>query len=128
MCLISNSDHPYVADRDLTCYKVYIFINDRYKSPYKKADIPNIGELATTSLEKPGSHIIEKGFHSFISLIDAVDEASLITTVYDYVTCIFKCTIPKDTKYYEGRFNSIPSYCSESIIIEEPADTSFLES
>ena len=31
------------------------------------------------------------------------------------------------TKYYEGSFNCTPSYCSESIIIEESADTSFLE-
>ena len=127
MCLISNFDHPSVADRDLTCYKIYILINKWYKSPYQKADMPNIGELTTTSLQKSGSFIIEKGFHSFVSLIDAVDEARLITTVYSYMTYIFKCTIPKDTKYYEGRFNSIPSYCSESIIIEESADISLLE-
>ena len=55
MCLISNFDHPSIADRDLTCYKVYILINNRYKSPYQKADMPKIGELATTLLEKPGS-------------------------------------------------------------------------
>ena len=127
MCLISNFDHPSVADRDLTCYKIYILINKWYKSPYRKADMPNIGELTTTSLQKSGSFIIEKGFHSFVSLLDAISEARLITTVYGYETYIYKCMIPEDTKYYEGRFNCIPSYCSESIIIEEPADTSFLE-
>ena len=127
MCLISNFDHPSIADRDLTCYKVYILINNWYKSPYQKADMPKIGELATTSLQKPGSFIIEKGFHSFVSLLDAISEAHLITTIYGYETYIFKCMIPEDTKYYEGRFNCTPSYCSESIIIEEPADTSFLE-
>ena len=127
MCLISNFDHPSVADRDLTCYKIYILINKWYKSPYRKADMPKIGELTTTSLQKSGSFIIEKGFHSFVSLLDAVSEARLITTVYGYETYIFKCMIPEDTKYYEGRFNCTPSYCSESIIIEESADTSFLE-
>ena len=127
MCLISNFDHPSIADRDLTCYKVYVFINDQYKSPYQKADMPKIGELATTSLEKPGSHLIEKGFHSFVSILDASNEAFSTTYIYKHKSYVFKCTIPKDTKYYEGRFNSIPSYCSESIIIEEPADTSFLE-
>ena len=127
MCLISNSDHPSVADRDLTCYKVYMLINDQYKSPYQKADMPKIGELATTSLEKPGSYLITKGFHSFVSLIDAVDEANLLTVAYQCKTCIFKCTIPKDTKYYKGRFNCTPSYCSESIIIEESVDISLLE-
>ena len=71
MCLISNFDYPSVADRDLICYKVYILINDRYKSPYQKADMPKIGELATTLLEKPGSYLIEKGFHSFVSILDA---------------------------------------------------------
>ena len=127
MCLISNFDHPSVADRDLTCYKIYILINKWYKSPYQKADMPKIGELTTTSLQKSGSFIIEKGFHSFVSLLDAINEAHLITTVYGYKTYIFKCMIPEDTKYYEGRFNCTPSYCSESIIIEESADTSFLE-
>ena len=99
MCLISNFDHPSIADRDLTCYKVYVFINDQYKSPYQKADMPKIGELATTLLEKPGSHLIEKGFHSFVSLLDAINEVRLITTIYSYETYIFKCVIPKDTKY-----------------------------
>ena len=123
MCLISNFDHPSVADRDLTCYKVYILINNWYKSPYQKADMPKIGELATTSLEKPGSHLIEKGFHSFVSILDASNEAFSTTYIYKHKSYVFKCTIPKDTKYYEGRFNSIPSYCSESIIIEEILDT-----
>ena len=123
MCLISNFDHPSIADRDLTCYKVYVFINDQYKSPYQKADMPKIGELATTSLEKPGSHLIEKGFHSFVSILDASNEAFSTTYIYKHKSYVFKCTIPKDTKYYEGRFNSIPSYCSESIIIEEILDT-----
>ena len=126
MCLISNSDHPYVADRDLTCYKVYILINNRHKSPYQRADMPKIGELATTSLQESGTYLIEKGFHSFVSLLDAINEVRLITTIYSYETYIFKCTIPEGTKYYEGSFNCIPSYCSESIIIEELAYNSFL--
>ena len=127
MCLISNFDYPFVADRDLTCYKIYMLINKWYKSPYQKADMPNIGELTTTSLQKPGSHIIEKGFHSFVSILDASNEAFLTTYIYKHKSYVFKCTIPEDTKYYEGRFNCTPSYCSESIIIEESADTSFLE-
>ena len=127
MCLISNSDHPYVADRDLTCYKVYILINDQYKSPYQKADMPKIGELATTSLQESGTQLVEKGFHSFVSLPSAINEAHLFTTVHNYETYVFKCTIPEGTKYYEGSFNCTPSYCSESIIIEKPADISFLE-
>ena len=127
MCLISNFDHPSVADRDLTCYKIYILINKWYKSPYRKADMPKIGELTTTPLQKSGSFIIEKGFHSFVSLLDAINEARLITTAFHYETYIFKCTIPKDTKYYEGRFHCTSSYCSESIIIEKPAYNSFLE-
>ena len=121
MCLISNFDHPSIADRDLTCYKVYILINDRYKSPYQKADMPKIGELATTSLQESGTYLVEKGFHSFVSLVDAINEVRLITTIYSYETYIFKCVIPEGTKYYEGSFNCNPSYCSESIIIEELA-------
>ena len=126
MCLISNFDYPSVADRDLTCYKIYILINKWYKSPYQKADMPKIGELATTSLQESGTYLIEKGFHSFVSLLSAINEANLFTTVHNYETYVFKCTIPEGTKYYEGSFNCIPSYCSESIIIEELAYNSFL--
>lgn len=123
MCLISNFDYPSVADRDLTCYKVYILINDRYKSPYQKADMPKIGELATTLLEKPGSYLIEKGFHSFVSILDASNEAFLTTYIYKHKSYVFKCTIPRGAKYYEGRYDSLPAYCSESIVIEEILDT-----
>ena len=126
MCLISNFDYPSIADRDLTCYKIYILINKWYKSPYQKADMPKIGELATTSLQESGTYLIEKGFHSFVSLLSAINEANLFTTVHNYETYVFKCTIPEGTKYYEGSFNCIPSYCSESIIIEELAYNSFL--
>lgn len=35
---------------------------------------------------------------------------------------IFKCIIPKGTKYYEGKFGDFPSYCSESIILKEAID------
>ena len=122
MCLFSNFDHPSIADRDLTCYKVYILINNRYKSPYQKADMPKIGELATTSLQESGTYLVKKGFHSFVSLLSAINEAYLFTTIHNYETYVFKCTIPKGTKCYEGRFNCIPSYCSESIIIEEPVN------
>ena len=123
MCLFSNFDHPSIADRDLTCYKVYVFINDQYKSPYQKADMPKIGELATTSLQESGTYLVKKGFHSFVSILDASNEAFSTTYIYKHKSYVFKCTIPKDTKYYEGRFNSIPSYCSESIVIEEILDT-----
>ena len=123
MCLISNFDHPSIADRDLTCYKIYILINKWYKSPYQKADMPKIGELATTSLQESGTYLVKKGFHSFVSLLSAINEANLFTTVHNYETYVFKCTIPEGTKYYEGSFNCILSYCSESIVIEEILDT-----
>ena len=58
MCLFSNFDHPSIADRDLTCYKVYILINNRYKSPYQKADMPKIGELTTTSLQESRTYLV----------------------------------------------------------------------
>ena len=114
MCLISNFDYPSVEERDLTCYKVYILINNQYKSPYQKADMPKIGELATTSLEKPGSYLIEKGFHSFVNSIDA--------KLYSYKgrdSIVVSCIIPKGAKYYKGFFENCESYCSDSIILKE---------
>lgn len=119
MCLVADSDIPYIAEEDIICYKLYILINDKYVSPYQKCDMPNINELVTTELQKPGDFCIGKGFHSFTYLEDAEIVAEQFITQYDYNTCIATCIIPKNSKYYAGKFDKDCSYCSESIKIEK---------
>lgn len=119
MCLITNNYIPYTAEHDITCYKIYIYINGRYVSPYQKCNMPSINELATTELQRSGDFYIEKGFHSFACLEDAEVEAEWFEDMHNYESCIAKCIIPKGSKYYWGKFRDDYSYCSESFIIKE---------
>ena len=82
MCLIANSNIPYVAEQDIICYKLYILFNDKYVSPFQKCDMPNINELVTTELQKPGEFFIEKGFHSFAYLEDAENIDAWLESIY----------------------------------------------
>ena len=119
MCLVANNNIPYTAEHDITCYKIYVYVNGKYVSPYQKCDMPSINELVTTELQRSGDFYIEKGFHSFACLEDAEIIADQFITRCNYTTCIAKCIIPKGSKYYSGKFGKDCSYCSESIKIEE---------
>ena len=119
MCLITNNYIPYTAEHDITCYKIYIYINGRYVSSYQKCDMPSMNELVTTELQRSGDFYIEKGFHSFAYLEDAEVEAEWFENMHNYESCIAKCIIPKGSNYYWGKFRDDYSYCSESIQIEK---------
>ena len=118
MCLITNNYIPYTAEHDITCYKIYVYVNGKYVSPYQKCDMPSINELVTTERQRSGDFYIEKGFHSFARLEDAEVEAEWFGRS-SYEGCIAKCIIPKGSNYYWGKFRDDYSYCSESIKIEK---------
>ena len=64
-------------------------------------------------------YLVNLGFHSFKCFNDLVEE----THFHSASTIkIFKCIIPKGSKYYEGVYCEYPSYCSESIILKEIID------
>ena len=114
MCLITNNYIPYTAEHDITCYKIYVYVNGKYVSPYQNCDMPGINELVTTELQRSGDFYIEKGFHSFVNSIDA--------KLYSYKgrdSIVVSCIIPKGAKYYKGFFENCESYCSDSIILKE---------
>ena len=119
MCLITNNYIPYTAEHDITCYKIYVYVNGKYVSPYQSCDMPGINELVTTELQRSGDFYIEKGFHSFACLKDAEVEAEWFGNMHNYESCIAKCIIPKGSNYYWGKFRDDYSYCSESIKIEK---------
>ena len=120
MCLYTDSKTPSIAEVDIICYKVYIFYNNQeYISPYRKAKMPPMDTLAATELDE--NNPVNKGFHSFISVSDAKNDALILSIMYGGTRAtVFRCIIPKGTKYYKGLYGMrIPSYCSESIIIKE---------
>ena len=139
MCLITTKNIPEIAQEDIVCYKFYVlhkvkddinspYDKDKYLSPYRGVPAPNINEVANTELDKAYlcdsntsnlKYFVMKGFHSYKYLDDLIKELSFWLS---YDTMIFKCIIPKGTKYYEGTFDGSSSYCSESIILKEAID------
>ena len=128
MCLITTKNIPEIAQEDIVCYKFYKLRENKLFSPYKEVLAPNINEVANTVLDRVylyeyggnnPTYMITRGFHSFKYLDDLIKELDFWLS---YDTMIFKCIIPKGTKYYEGTFDGSSSYCSESIILKETID------
>lgn len=119
MCLITDWKTPHIAEEDIICYKVYEDSWNGYASPYIGSPIPKFNKITHVDCfqEKIVKNQCHHGFHSFKNRKDNRFIPDIICN-----TRVFECIIPKGTKYYEGRFNCIPSYCSESIIIEEPVN------
>ena len=132
MCLYVNYKTPSIAEIDITCYKVYMFYNNQeYISPYRKAKMPPMDTLTITELDE--NNPVNKGFHSFMSVSDAKNDAFMLSVMYGGTRAtVFRCIIPKGTKYYEGHttFSSskgindgfeyiqVPCYCSEALIVK----------
>lgn len=118
MCLTTTSNHYRIAREDIICYKIYKRLGDEEFSPYLHVPRPEIGVICKTNLGNPCEiaeyYTIEEGFHSFMSKEDAKRCASLENFVEPV---IYKCIIPKGSKYYEGFFGLRPSYCSDTIVI-----------
>ena len=137
MCLITTKNIPEIAQKDIVCYKFYVlhkvkddinlpsYDKDGYLSPYQGMLAPKINEVVNTVLDRVylckcggnnSTYMINRGFHSFKYIDDLTKE------LYFWQSSdikIFKCIIPKGNKYYEGKFDDFPSYCSESIILKE---------
>ena len=120
MCLFTKESKPSQATENIKCYKVYLFDYNECCSPYAEMTIPNFGQYTNTQLGKAFISVGEEypytvyeGFHSFEFLSDAMNLAIILEE-----PIIAKCIIPEGSKYYKGRFNDFPSYCSESIIIK----------
>ena len=132
MCLITTKSIPEIAQEDIVCYKFYILImegdinydKNGLLSPYQGSLAPTINKVTNTLLDKAylkygAAYMINRGFHSFKYLDDLINELDFWQS-FDIE--IFRCIIPKGTKYYEGNFGDFPSYCSESIILKETID------
>lgn len=139
MCLYTTQKKPMIAVNDIVCYKICLKLKEEniFVAPYVQKYIYRIGELHTEpdfqceaesvwTYGPTAYNKVDKGFHSFVNKYDAM---RFIFEFSDRI--IFKCIIPKGSRYYHGEYNSNgDSYCSDSIIIgvdKKPYMPSLLE-
>lgn len=120
MCLIVDECNALVAEEDITCYKVYMYCEpkDEYKSPFQLCRIKKFNKVIHVPkfLDPIEGNQVRFGFHTFCS----EEDAKYLATLFSYK--VFKCIIPKDSKYYKGITYLTPErytlgYCSESLIV-----------
>lgn len=120
MCLIVDECNALVAEEDITCYKVYMYLGyrDEYRSPLRLDCIKKFNKVIHVPqfLDPIEGNAVYLGFHTFCDEKDA----KYLATLFSYK--VFKCIIPKGSKYYKGITasspeKSVPGYCSESLIV-----------
>ena len=143
MCLTVSKEkrNLILAEEDIICYKILFDWQPHlnkicYCSPYQyklytKLNIVYNNKTPIDKRRKKSEYQIFGGcYHSFANYDDAINEAiCLIKTISVRpsrrpLCCenvvIFKCIIPKGTKYYEGVFDGNEvSYASKSIYFSE---------
>lgn len=133
MCLISRTNKPKVAKKDIVCYKVLRRVNpfssvSGFKTFYTSNLLPDVvisgkqdfiaqGKFRC-ELSKGGviEHIfcgkynIDYGqIHTYKSLKDVKNsfDCSIKSLKDDHEFIVFKCIIPQGTKYFKGRFQTL---------------------
>lgn len=125
MCLIVSVPEVFIANEDITCYKIYVVKDGKLVSPYQGAPMPVFNILNTTRLgsaflcdDNYDFFEVNEGFHSYLNLFDA-DPRSFIWNNFSDKAIVVRCIIPKGSKFYKGISNKHENYCSESIILKE---------
>jgi len=112
MCLYSSKENANIAEEDIVCYKVlyqpYIFVK-HYLTPYQYIEISNDiidgksyfiakGEGNVIYDDKSRKYLVTDGYiHTYANLNMAEESLYLTANMV-----IFKCIIPKGTKFYVG--------------------------
>lgn len=142
MCLLVKSfDEELkfkIADKDIVCYKiVYNNLSKSYPkfwTPIQGCDIPMECIQGTIPFEAQGDEDItihhcewegtlhrfelNGGFiHTYMDTYDVSDD------IRDIKHELWKCVIPKGTKYTTGIYGHVPSYASKSIKFIEKVHT-----
>ena len=139
MCLLIKDKKALIAEKDIVCYKKmeeFKHANGKsdYATPYMyipvDSDIIN-GEkpFKAKCVGYGGAHRREKGMNHKYPEYNYRIESGYIHTYQDFNAAydglygtdrIFKCIIPKGTKYYAGIFDGgAPSYASKEIVFKE---------
>lgn len=116
MCLTSKWRFPKIAKEDIVCYKVLeVNIDNRYfVTPYRK----NIVDINKPYEAKEANSL--SIFHPYTKTKGYIHTFAFIPTLQNLKErfdnpVVFKCIIPKGTKYHRGNF----AYCSKKIIFKE---------
>lgn len=135
MCLLVDSSNILVAEDDIVCYKVFEVnlktgkLNTFFQHFQMNWDQVYTRLRSNSLWYVPHRHgyIVDKGyFHSFKE--DDAFKFGLLVCYYYFahlstttrIPVIAKCIIPKNTKYYVGKYNGeYDSYASKSIIIQK---------
>jgi len=125
MCLtVKKRSCIQTAKKDIIAYKVLLSNgHNEIISPYEnfKYKLSKLYRL-NDSLSKECDNSIEKGYHSFVTNKGVKKELKFWYTLSctdDFNAKVFKCIIPKGSKYYVGTYDDNKSYCSDQIIILE---------
>ena len=126
MCLVTKLEHPIVAEKPITCYKVLLHIKDKLIS-YIYSDFEwKMDKVHTTTLRKgekleDGQETVYQGFHSYKDIYSVL----MPMTLTPYPCLAVECIIPEGAKYYVGKDgNYRDGYASEKL---KPIKTMTLE-
>lgn len=139
MCLVANYKEIKEAETEIECYKVvkYTFykgyetpsIGLNIKYPIIKGEMPLVAVGDEEIKDNESEHYTEvnRGFiHVFKTKTSAALYAEILNTFNDGEYKLFRCTIPKGTKYYDGYFSyycgHMSSYATKQIVFCEEID------
>lgn len=125
MCLSSKWIFPRKAKEDIVVYKeVYCDKEDNIYSPYMLTKIGNIKNLPISfkakwlDIEERIEWILFQNLKSIgAGYIHSYSSLDYICVSVKRPTCIYKCIIPKGTKYHKSKNDT--QYCSKKLIIIE---------
>ena len=117
MCLVTKSEHPIVAEKPITCYKVLWHVGDKLFSLYHSEFEWKMDKVHFTTLQEgekleDGRGTVNQGFHSYKDL-----QSALIVMARTFYPCLaVECIIPEGAKYYVGEDgDNNEGYASEKL-------------
>lgn len=122
------------AENDIVCYKALECLNvngeEHYFTPYENVRVDDEvlegkKEFNATLTEdefifgiKNNNRLCASEYEINNGVIHTMETMYPLITNFSFMNCdIFKCVIPKGTKYMKGEFNGEPAYGSRSIRI-----------
>jgi hypothetical protein len=137
MCLdVKLGATPEVAENDIYCFKILnvvkgntwykrLFHNPALISPYRDFRYRQGREYRSDfSYERLVSNAqicgVNAGLHAFTDIDSAVEGLMFCASGYaplPHNLRIFNAVIPRGATYYTGKFDSIPSYASNALVV-----------